>query len=306
MRVERLVLLLGKERLVRVEGFDLQEPVIGLRVFAHELQPEIEHLRLRLVFFGGHVAPVDLVGYLRVPGYDGKDFAKIREALALIDERYAIEIPAIQKDVQLIGSEWRDYLPPGEEVIAYAASRGLSLETLEKFRIGQYGHYMTIPCFEEGVLKGIKMRNIWPSDLGKRFWSLSGSRLGLFNFDAVNLKVTSERTQEVTWIVKGEIPAMLMDQLGFHQVCAPTGGEGSGMRAVREWNTALALAAKIVIGDNDEAGKTLGWKRSVMFGASLWFPPKKYKDLDEWLLADMHDAIATLRYWKNKALEAWL
>ncbi len=165
---------------------------------------------------------------------------------------------------------------------------------------------MTIPAFENGILKGIKMRNLLPCEPRKRFWALPGSRLALFNFDAVNLKESSEKTQEITWIVKGEIPAMLMHQFGYKQVCAPTGGEGSGMRTIREWNTALALAAKIVIGDNDDAGKALGMKRAQLFGASLHFPPEAYKDLDEWLLAHMSQAFDFLRRWKNDALSAWL
>lgn len=236
---------------------------------------------------------VDLVGFLRVPNYDKRDPDKIRQALNLLGERYAIVIP--QPEPELLGREWRDFVPPGEEVIQYAAARGLTLETLKKFRVGQYEHFMTMPCFEDGVLRGIKLRNIWQCEHNRRFWQLPGSRLGLFNFDAVNL------TSRAAVIVKGEIPCMLMDQIGLPYTCAPTGGEGSGMAAVQRWSTALALSmARLVIGDNDRAGIELGHKRKILFDADILFPPTEYKDLDEWILADKEEVIRRVRSWEQE------
>jgi hypothetical protein len=176
----------------------------------------------------------------------------------------------------------------------YAASRGLIPGTLEHFKIGQFEHYMTMPCFEEGVLKGVKLRNIWQCEPKKRFWQLEGSRLGLFNFDDVNLK------QGVTFIVKGEIPTMMMWQYGFKQTCSPTGGEGSGQKTIEQWMTALSLADLIVIGDNDEAGVALAHKRKALFNADLHFPPSQFKDLDEWFLKDPYKAWEQVCTWRTE------
>ena len=93
---------------------------------------------------------------------------------------------------------------------------------------------MTIPIFEEGLQIAVKMRNLGVCDKNNRFIALKGSRQGLFNYDAVYLQ------PGVTFIVKGEIPAALLTQMGYLAV-APTGGEG-GWR--ESWRTALALCRR--------------------------------------------------------------
>jgi hypothetical protein len=244
---------------------------------------------------------IDLVGYLRVPNYDKRDPDKIRQALSLLDDRYSIIIPQPEPEVLLRGGEWRDYLPPGPEVIEYAASRGLNEDTLKKYKIGQYGHFMTMPCFENGILMGVKMRNMWQCPPNRRFWQLEGSRLGMFNFDEVNLL-----SGKTIFIVKGEIPVMLLNQRGFPYACAPTGGEASGQKTISKWMTGLSLSALLVIGDNDGPGYELALKRAKLFGAFLRFPPRKYKDLDEWCLDDPWQSYDNLKFWANETLSNWL
>jgi hypothetical protein len=173
--------------------------------------------------------------------------------------------------------------------VEYAAIRGLTRETLERFRVGQSGKYMAMPCFEAGLLRGIKMRNTDPScDMDHRFFQLKGSRQGLFNFDRV------KQALEPVLIVKGEIPCMLLDQLGF-LACAPTGGEGGWQE---EWRTALALSKKrIIVGDNDRPGVELGQKRAAFLHAELKFPPPAYKDIDQFILGDRVLALETIQRW---------
>jgi hypothetical protein len=235
---------------------------------------------------------VDLVGYLRIPGYDDKNTDHIRRALELIGQRYEPKIVLPEEQEVLRGDEWRDFLPPGIEAIEYAASRGLNTDTMRKFRIGQSKNSMTIPCFEDHKLTGIKLRNLRPCDKRYRYFSLEGSHQGLFNFDAVYL------TQEPVLIVKAEIPVMLLDQYGI-LACAPTGGEG-GWR--EPWRTALALSPnRIVVGDNDEPGRKLGERRAAFLAADLKFPPEIYKDVDDWVLAEPQNALKTIREWMEAA-----
>lgn len=220
---------------------------------------------------------IDLVGYLRIPSYDRASFSDKAKALAMLDSRYEIHPVTAPKrnESRLDPQVWKAFLPPGPEVLKYAGVRGLSQSTVERFKMGQSGHWMTIPCFEEGVLVGVKLRNLTPQ--GLRYMSLAGSRQGLFNYDAVRY------TDQPVLIVKGEIPAMLLTQMGY-LACAPTGGEG-GWR--EEWRTALAFAKKILIGDNDATGRKMGVRRKVLLGARLLvFPPEQYKDIDEFILAD--------------------
>src|SRR5512133_2935468 len=84
---------------------------------------------------------VDLVGYLRVPGYDKRDPDKIRAAVELIDSRYQVKMPKPEPEVRLRGNEHIFYLPPGEEAVEYAKSRGLNDATIEKYKLGQHEHF---------------------------------------------------------------------------------------------------------------------------------------------------------------------
>jgi len=242
---------------------------------------------------------VDLIGYLRIPGYEKANPNYQRQALAMLDDKYEIKVVKPEKENRLDGGEWMDYLPPGKEVLEYAMGRGLIQETISKFSIGQalykQSTYMTMPCFEEHKLVGIKFRNVESHSLKDRFTQLKGSRQGLFNFDAVNLK------NDVVFVVKGEIPCMLMDQNGFLS-CAPTGGEGGWSE---KWRTALAFARKIVVGDNDDAGRKLGRIRAAYLDAALVFPPEQFKDWDEFLLADKAECIRITEKWKKQYQEAW-
>ena len=61
MRIERLVVLLGEEGLVRVEGLDLQEPVVVVAVAAQKVFGHGEGLRLRLQTLSCMKAAVDPV-----------------------------------------------------------------------------------------------------------------------------------------------------------------------------------------------------------------------------------------------------
>jgi len=235
---------------------------------------------------------VDLVGYLRVPGYTRWNPTSVRRALKLIDERYEITYVKPEPNIILKGSEWADFLPPDQDVIDYARGRGLNIDTMRQFKLGSCGKSMSIPCFMEGRLKGIKMRRL--DGVGKlRYWALKGSLQGLFNFDKVAF------TQGPVLLVKAEIPCMLMNQEGF-LACAPTGGEGSGSGWNETWRTALAFAKVIVIGDNDAPGFKLGLARATVMNGKLVFPPKQFKDLDDWFLAEPKAARAQIYQWMEE------
>jgi hypothetical protein len=234
---------------------------------------------------------IDLIGYMRVAGYIPKDPKKVREALGILDQRFEIKLVVPEKAVRLIGDEWREFVPIGDEAREYAHTRGITDLSIEKFHLGQSGTNLAIPNFQEGVLFGIKMRSIRADcPKSRRFWAVAGSIKNLFNWSKVYLST------ETVFVVKGEIPAIILDQMGFC-ACAPTGGEGS---YDAKWRTALALAHVIVIGDNDAPGRLLGPKREKFFGGKLVFPPEEYQDLDKYCLADPEAAAETLRKWSEE------
>jgi DNA primase len=233
---------------------------------------------------------IDLVGYLRDASYDPHNLEQRKNALKMLDERYDISIAIPEKETVLYGDEWYHFLPIGPEALEYTRSRGLTDKTVNKFRIGQSGTWMSLPCFEEGRLQGIKLRTIDPSLTGDdRFRAVKGSRQGLFNID------DCQYSTGTVFVVKGEIPAMLLWQMGYKAV-APTGGEG-GWR--ESWRTALALANKIVIGDNDVPGRIMGPKRAALMAADLVYPPQAFKDIDEYVLASPEEARRQLDRWAS-------
>ena len=236
---------------------------------------------------------IDLVGYISVPGYSPNEGDSLSKAINILTDNREIPEPVEPPKIQKTGlspTDWKNY-PLGETVRIYAEERGLKEETLHKFRIGEHqgnrSTWMTIPTFEDGRLKGIKMRN---THNGLRYKALKGSRTGLFNHDAV--KYSTDKV----FVVKGEIAAMILDQYGL-LACAPSGGESM---SVSQYKSILSLADVVVIGDNDydprvrENTRQLAKDRADELNARLFFPPNKYKDVDEWILDDP-EALQVLR-----------
>ncbi len=196
-------------------------------------------------------------------------------------------------------------LPPNQQTIEYALSRGLTQQQIERFRIGtpptamkrdpynlrRPEIWMAMPTFHHAELRGIKLRNTTGN--GLRYLAVAGSRKGLFNHDAVFL------ASNLVLVVKGEIAAMVAERFGF-LACAPTGGEGS---YIKELRVALSQCKPVVVGDNDPDPKVavqtrlFAERRAAWLGAELRFPPSPYGDIDEYLLKDTEAAMAEVGRW---------
>lgn len=242
---------------------------------------------------GGDV--LDLVGFMEIPGYDPKSSAHVLQAASRLQGSPISPPKQERKKASLEPGLWRRYLPPGRKIIEYGYSRGLTPQTLEKFKVGEKAGAMAIPVFENGQLKAIKFRST-RKNARVRYWSEEGSVNALFNHDEVAL------TDRPVAVLKGEIPVMLFDQLGI-LACAPTTGEERS--DMSEWKHLFAFSEKkIVITDNDRdpvirariVAKAA--KRAEQIGAELRFPPEQYKDIDEYILAEPN-AIQTIRDWLN-------
>jgi hypothetical protein len=246
---------------------------------------------------------IDLIGFLKVNGYDPRDKDKLSEAITLLTgQSFEPSAPKPPKSIKpdINPYEWEKYYPPGPQVVEYGKERGIDHSVMEKFKIGQItgrqinrridgSIWMTIPTFEEGLLRGIKLRNT--NSNGLRYQAIKGSRSGLFNYDDVYL--TSDRV----YVVKGEIAAMVLIGRGL-LACAPTGGES--MILTDRYLQALAFADVVVIGDNDPdpevRAKTRrqAEARAELLNAQLFYPPDEYKDIDEWIL-DKPEAMDILK-----------
>ena len=208
---------------------------------------------------GAYGDVIDLAGYLWVPGYNPKTSGHLAKAIEMLGVRGNVHIPTPENtNVVSLGIRAHEkYLPIGKEARAYAHSRGLTDESIEKFQIGQDRHYMTMPYFRDGRLRGIKKRST--NNKGLRYFTEKGSRGDLFNIDAVQF------SNGHCFVVKAELPTILLDQWGFKAV-APTGGEGSWDD---QWRTDLGLSRLTIIGDNDGPGRKLAISRATKFGAVL-------------------------------------
>ena len=249
---------------------------------------------------GGDV--IDLAGYLWMAGYNpSKD--RVAAARLLTNDRAPAPKMEIPPPMPALPQWlWKDMLPPNHLVVKYALSRGLTIDQIDRFRIGSptleiaeryniriFESWMSIPTFHDGELMGIKLRNI--THRGLRYMGIAGSRKGLFNYDAVNLKDCP------VLVLKGEIAVMVADRFGL-LACAPTGGEGSYVKEVRH---ALIFSRNIVIGDNDpgegqERAREQAVKRAAVLNADVYFPPPQWQDFDKWVLGDPR-AIDQIREW---------
>ena len=227
---------------------------------------------------------IDLVGYLNISGYNPKNISSVLRAVAILSHRHEMTMVEMKPRRDLLKPDaWEEYVPPGIEVFRFARRRGLEKKTLKRFRVGQKGSYMSMPCFEEERLVGIKFRYIGRDEKQLRFFTEKGGRKGLYNYDDVAW------TKKRVLIVKGEIPVMLLSQNGILS-CAPTAGEGS---LATEYAPVLGLSKKrVVVGDNDPDPEVRtrmqerARARANALHAELQFPPEGYKDIDEWILDD--------------------
>jgi len=238
---------------------------------------------------------VDLVGFLNIPNYQRRNPEHVRRALEYLEIHQPFAPPVKPPpSPKLLPWAWQQFTPPGVVARNYAHARGLTDATIEKFHLGEDDGYLTIPCFQDGLLWGIKKRHCTDAGRGLRFYQVDGSRGGLFNHDAV------VDQPEPVLIVNGEIAAMILDQAGF-LACAHTGGEHADFSAYVE---KLIFAEKIVIvADNDPAPTTAekiskkAFSRAGLLHADVRRPPAGVKDVDQWILASGQAAVEEIRSW---------
>jgi len=254
---------------------------------------------------------IDLYGYMYIPGYDKSPEMRMQAAEGLRGEPMKpVKIEAQPRPVILPDFAYSWFLPLGDQAREYLHGRGLDDATIEKFKLGSASYLdretkrpikkgleqlVSIPCIHLGSTIGVKIRII--KDSGIRYFSLAGGRAGLFNFDDVYL------TDQPVLMMKGELCAAVAVKAGF-LACAPTSGEGGtkkDMGLFREIRTALSLARKIVVGDNDRDGRKYAPARADLFDAILKYPPVEFKDWDSYFLARPDECMRMTERWINEA-----
>jgi DNA primase len=166
---------------------------------------------------------------------------------------------------------WHETMPTQRR--AYWHSRNLDDATVDRFFLGWDGTRYTIPALYRLVPFGVKRRQSEIDDgMGAKYVSVTGSRTGLFNLDAI-------ATADSVVICEGEIDAMLLDKLNYAAVTT-TGGAGTWKP---DWARFFAHVQRIVIlYDNDKAGREGAAKvHATMRRAEIVTLPDGVKDVGE-------------------------
>ncbi len=136
--------------------------------------------------------------------------------------------------------------PLGVNQREYLHARGLTDETIKRFRFGSIDGGIAIPFYRHGKLTGVKIRKIDPNAKPK-YYSIEGSDFGLYNM--------SEPNGKTLIITEGEIDCVSVCQCGYHNTVAVGKGVKSINQAIRDYDDYLnAYKNIIVLRDNDLPG----------------------------------------------------
>ena len=185
-----------------------------------------------------HLSFKDATNYLRDKEYEG--------TLVWTMETSGEEIVVYPKLVEIfydLGKNHRDYF----------YRRGLTDSTIDRFQLGHYNGWSTVPFFEDGTFRNFQFRMDVPSKRIKSYYKNLGALL--FNSDILRL------VDEVFY-VEGPVDAMILLQNGIPAVSSNIGG---GFR--KEWYSKFLNVDRIwICFDRDSAGDNESKKLAKFFG----------------------------------------
>lgn len=155
--------------------------------------------------------------------------------------------------------------------------RGLSLETIDHFRLGYdiERNALSIPLFRQGEVVAIKYRFLNNED--KRYDYEKGGKNWIYNEEGINIA----RNKGYVVIVEGEFDCMSSYQAGIKNVVSPASGKDS----YGVWIELLDTIPRVYIAyDNDDSGKATAIKMSERLGTEKCFEinyPSDIKDASE-------------------------
>lgn len=125
----------------------------------------------------------------------------------------------------------------------YFYERGLTDTTINRFQLGFYNDFYTVPIFEGGTFRNFQLRQDKPRKRIKGYYRGVGPLL--FNSDI--LKFTDE-----VYYVEGPVDAMILVQNGLPAVASNSGGSYK-----TEWYAQFVKQKRInIVFDNDDAGRS--------------------------------------------------
>lgn len=138
-----------------------------------------------------------------------------------------------------------------QEQFEFMKVRGITKETIDRFKIVNWNEDIAIPYFKNGVLIGIKRRVLKPQEGKSKNLNVMGSKPFFFNCDNVVYG-------EPLIVVEGEWDCMILDQCGFKNVVS-VGCGANAVKGLFEQSTDFIeeFPEIILMSDNDQAGNQM-------------------------------------------------
>lgn len=135
--------------------------------------------------------------------------------------------------------------------------RGLTEETIKKYKIGWDGSSIVFPVYDKkGKIINIRHRRDPKRNKGQKFWNERGGKAALFNIQVL------DSNPEYVVICEGEFDAMISEQNGFTAVSSTSGAGTFKEEWVKDFEKVQTI---YVCYDTDEAGKEGALKVARLF-----------------------------------------
>jgi len=207
---------------------------------------------------------IDIYGYYRDHlNYSHQEV--LRELLGTMD--YKATSMQINRDT--FSSELPNIKPLTQECVDYIKLRGLTDETISKFKLNSCKGNIAFPYFKYEVLVGYKIRKPIKNPPKPKMTSLPGSKPYLFN--AQNITMGTELI-----ICEGEFDCMCISQCGYDNVVSVGAGANSMAALLEQAKDFLnSFEALIIVSDNDDSGNNMDKTFVDMFGDKAKLIDKK-------------------------------
>lgn len=197
-----------------------------------------------LFFYNAENLSGDALSYLlKVRGWNFRDAVNFVKQFKGYKATYTYTVDYEKEDVvvypKLVDIFWQE----GRENRGYWYNRGLTDETINRFKLGFHDDWFLIPFFVDSAFRNFQMRKDIPSKRIKSWYKGVGPLL--FNSDL--LKVVDSVV-----ITEGPVDAILLNQYGIPAVSHNGGAENW----LDEWFEYFMYTKNIVIAyDNDKPGR---------------------------------------------------
>jgi twinkle protein len=186
---------------------------------------------------------IDIYGYYKDHlNYSHQEI--LRELLGTTDYKAT----SMQTNRDTFSSELINIKPVTQECIDYMCVRGLTAETITKFKIQSCRGNIAFPYYKFETVVGYKLRKPMKNPPSPKLTSLTGSKPYLFN--AQNIVMGAELI-----ICEGEFDCMVIDQCGYSNVVSVGAGANSMTSLIEQSKEFLnSFESLIIVSDNDESG----------------------------------------------------